>query len=114
MDKIINKYKKAAYLSDQTIVHFKHLLSNDDIILVFLDVKHIQDTKYKPTIVPIPNSIDFEKGFQKVIISLCEQLQPNLVCAQQSIKAKEKVSFSDTVHVRVIGSEQIDYTVQLV
>ena len=91
MEKIINKYRIAAHLSYQTIIHLKHLLPSEDTTLIFLDVKHMQDTKYMPTIIPISNSVDFEKAYQQAIFSICKQLQSNLDCAQQPVITKKKV-----------------------
>ena len=114
MEQIIHKYRKAAFLSYQTIVHLNHFLLTDDTRLIFLSIKHIKDPDYRSTIIPIPTSVDFETAFQKAIFSVCEQIHPDFHCTQPPIIRKTKVSFSDTVHVRLIGEEQIDYTVQLV
>ena len=114
MEQIIHKYRKAAFLSYQTIVHLNHFLLTDDTRLIFLHIKHITDTDYKSTIIPIPTSVGFERAFQTALFSICEQIHPDFPCPLPSIIRKTKVSFSDTVHVRLIGAEQSDYTIQLI
>ena len=61
-----------AHLTYQIMVHFKHFLPSKDTILLFFDVKHIQDINYTPIIIPISNSTDIETAFQEEFIPICE------------------------------------------
>ena len=107
MNQLLNKYKKVAYLSYQLIIHFKHVLIDDDTITLLMDVKHISDFKYEPIILTTPKDISFEISSKTAFLHIFENFLKYREYTKTSMgtKPKYKVTFHDIVKVRVINEE---------
>ena len=115
MKQILNKYKKSAYLSFQLIVHYKHLQINDTNIVLFLDAKHIKDLNYQPIVITVQKDVDFNKAFQTSFMHICEHFHEyHMYATSPNRKKKKKVTFSDTVKVRLIVEQQFEYYEHLI
>ena len=113
---ILKKYKKSAYLSFQLIVHYKHLQINESNIVLFLDVNHIKDLQYQPTVLTVQKNVNFNKAFQISFMHICEHFHEYSTYATSPTlnKKKKKVTFSDVVKVRLIVEQQYEYYEQLI
>ena len=111
MNQILNKYKKADYLSFQLIVHYKHLQINENNIILFLDVKNTKDLHYQPIVLTVQKNVDFNKAFQISFMHICEHFHQYSTYATLPLiyKKKKKVTFSDVVQVRLIVEQQFEY-----
>ena len=90
INQILNKYKKSAYLSFQIIVHYKHLKINVNNIILFLDVKHINDLQYQPIVLTVQKSIDFNKAFQISFMDICEHFHEYPTYAKPPLVSKKR------------------------
>ena len=103
MDQSLSKYKKMAYLSYQLILHYQHMLSYSNAIVLLLNVKHISDSHYQPIILTVPKNIPFLQASWPAFIHIFENFQNYKKYSEPSLHIKspfKRVIFNDIVQVR--------------